>query len=81
MTGGEVDAPTSPTKPYAPTLAAAGGVVVLASVAGGGVVVLASSANVCAATSWSGDLVREGEAWAPRSRWGSTTELQKQYKL
>jgi cytochrome c5 len=75
MTGGEVDAPTSPTKPCAPASTTGGGVAVLASAAGGGVVVLASSANVCAATSWSGDLVREGEAWAPRSRWGSTTNL------
>jgi hypothetical protein len=86
MTRGEVDTPTSPTEPYAPASAAGGGVAVLTSAAGGGVTilefaagggvtVLASSASVYAATRWSGDLVREGEAWAPRSRWGSTTDL------
>jgi hypothetical protein len=73
MTGEEVDAPISPTTPcapasapggevVAPASAAGGGVAVLESTAGGGVVVLMSSTSVCTATTWSGDLVREGEA-------------------
>jgi hypothetical protein len=61
MTGGEVDAPTSPIVPCAPAsapggrvaiLASApgGGVAVLESAAGGGVAVLVSSTSVCTAT-------------------------------
>jgi formylmethanofuran dehydrogenase subunit D len=72
MTGGEVDAPMSPIEHCAPASATDRGVAVLASAAGDGVAVLASSSNVCVVTSWSDDLVRDGEAWAPRSRWGST---------
>jgi hypothetical protein len=79
MTQGEVDASMSPTEPCAPALETGGGVTILVAEAGGdvatiesaadgGAAVLASSASVCAATPWSGHLVREGEAWAPRSR-------------
>jgi hypothetical protein len=79
MTRGEADVSTSPTTPCAPASAAGGGVAVLESVTSGGgaplhrqpvagVAVLASSTNDYAATLWSGDLVREGEAWEPRSR-------------
>jgi hypothetical protein len=57
------------------TSAVGSGVAILESTAGDGVAVLASSASVCAVTPWSRDLVREGEAWAPRKCWGSTTDL------
>jgi hypothetical protein len=73
MTQGEVDVPTSPIAPRAPTSAAGGGVTVLESAAGGGVAplasstgggvaVLASSTNDYVAALGSGDLLREGEA-------------------
>jgi hypothetical protein len=85
---GEAGVPTSPTILSAPTSPARGGLstlestiggkVVLFSVAsGGGVAVPASSANESTTTLGSGDLVREGDACAHRSCWGSATNLHK----
>jgi hypothetical protein len=90
ITLGEVVAPTSPAKTPLPSSTARGGVSTLESATGGetaihsttprgGVAVRASSAKASPTTVGSGDLVREGEAEAPRSPCGSTTGPSSRY--
>jgi hypothetical protein len=88
MMRGEAGVLTSPTAPPAPTSPArgglpapesstSGGAVPLSPTAGGGVAVPVSSANESITTLGSDDLVRQGEARAPRSCCDSTTDLHK----
>jgi hypothetical protein len=86
MIVGEVVAPTPPVEVAPPASATRGGVSTLASATGGevtllstapcgGVAVCASSVSTSPTAFGSSDLVRDGEADAPRSPCGATAGL------
>jgi hypothetical protein len=87
ITPGGIVAPTSPEEVMPSTSTTSGGFSTLASATGGevallstaprgGVAVCASSGNASPTTVGSADLIRDGEARAPRSSCGTTTGLQ-----